>query len=422
MEKNNQLLSKLGYLVLLILAVPLGVLAGIVGFFGLAYLTDSIPAMLLAGALFLIFVVAWLSGKAFRGLLAAGHPLRQWLPLLTAGITVAIVSLAAHSLVLTPMMVTYQPMQPTPETRYWTLPTGSRLAYSLTPAHPAAGEPAPSPVILLHGGPGGPGLLTDIRYIQQIAAAGFDVYHYHQVGAGLSDRLEDVTDYTVDRHVADLEAIRQKIGAEQIILVGGSWGGTLAAHYLAAYPDRVEKAVLSSPGAIWPPAFDNGNTSAGPEEEIITEAFTLRFAVVFALQQINPRAAHNLASDKEMSGFFQPLIGRIIASDVAGCGADGDFVAPPEEPQIPLGFSYYTNMLTSADLHRSNDPRPALRHVDVPILILRGECDRLRWEVSHEYQEVFPNASLLIVEGAGHSVAAAPHYGEILQSFLTEQP
>jgi proline iminopeptidase len=35
-----------------------------------------------------------------------------------------------------------------------------------------------------------------------------------------------------------------------MILVGGSWGGTLAAHYLAAHPDRVEKVVFSSPGAI----------------------------------------------------------------------------------------------------------------------------------------------------------------------------
>lgn len=54
--------------------------------------------------------------------------------------------------------------------------------------------------------------------------AGFDVYDYAQVGAGLSERLEDVRDYTVARHVADLEAIRADIGADRLVLVGGSVG------------------------------------------------------------------------------------------------------------------------------------------------------------------------------------------------------
>src|SRR5690606_33249651 len=88
-----------------------------------------------------------------------------------------------------------------------------------------------------------------------LATAGFDVYNYHQVGAGLSSRL-DADDYTVSRHVADLEAIRIELKADHLILIGASWGGQLIAEYMAAYPERVERAVVSSPGSIWAPAFD----------------------------------------------------------------------------------------------------------------------------------------------------------------------
>ena len=66
------------------------------------------------------------------------------------------------------------------------------------------------------------------------------MYLFDQAGSGLSDRLP-AADYTVERFVADIEAIRQQIGTERLILIGHSWGGTLVAHYAAAHPDRVAK-------------------------------------------------------------------------------------------------------------------------------------------------------------------------------------
>ncbi|MFI6236627.1 alpha/beta fold hydrolase [Micromonospora sp. NPDC050784] len=84
----------------------------------------------------------------------------------------------------------------------------------------------PTPAILVHGGPGapdgpGPGPAAPL------ARADFDVYAYHQLGAGLSGRLADAAGYTVARHVEDLEAIRVTLGVEQVVLIGASWGGQL---------------------------------------------------------------------------------------------------------------------------------------------------------------------------------------------------
>ncbi|MEU9175102.1 alpha/beta fold hydrolase, partial [Streptomyces sp. NPDC048420] len=136
-------------------------------------------------------------------------------------------------------------------TGYWSLPTGSRLAYALQRAH---GHPRPTPVIVLHGGPGTPGDGPD-PVERLLTRQGYDVYSYDQLGSGRSGRLSDPTGYTVARQVADLEAVRARIGADRVVLLGASWGATLAAEYLAAHPDRVARMVLTSPGVLWAPAW-----------------------------------------------------------------------------------------------------------------------------------------------------------------------
>ncbi|WP_433594417.1 alpha/beta hydrolase [Nocardia sp. CA-145437] len=162
----------------------------------------------------------------------------------------AIVALAAAT-ILHPF-----PSQPNSEApaavRYWELPTGSRIAFVHTPAADVPSRKPP--VIFLHGGPGTPGEGIPIGGAE-LAARGYDVYAYDQVGGGRSTRLGDVTDYTVRRQVDDLEAIRRRLGADQLILIGRSWGGSLTAQYIAAHPDHVAKAVFVAPGAIWPEAF-----------------------------------------------------------------------------------------------------------------------------------------------------------------------
>jgi alpha-beta hydrolase superfamily lysophospholipase len=53
----------------------------------------------------------------------------------------------------------------------------------------------------------------DARYFGALAQEGFGVYVYDQVGRGRSERLDDPRGYTLERDVADLEAIRHAAGA-----------------------------------------------------------------------------------------------------------------------------------------------------------------------------------------------------------------
>src|SRR4029453_13355713 len=52
--------------------------------------------------------------------------------------------------------------------------------------------------------------------------------------------------------------VSRPIGADRLVLIGHSWGGQVAAAYLAAPPGYVAKVVFSSPGAL-APAVDDGS-------------------------------------------------------------------------------------------------------------------------------------------------------------------
>jgi class 3 adenylate cyclase len=61
-------------------------------------------------------------------------------------------------------------------------------------------------------------------------------------GAGLSDR--DVTDYSLEAHVLDLEAVVNRLRLERFTLFGMSYAGPVAIAYAAGHPERVSQLLL----------------------------------------------------------------------------------------------------------------------------------------------------------------------------------
>lgn len=281
--------------------------------------------------------------------------------------------------------------------RYWDLPTGSHLAYTVIHAQ---GIRRPTPVIRLHGGPGTPGDAPD-DLDRALAARGFDVYEYDQLGSGRSTRLSDPAGYTVDRQVADLEAIRTTIGAPQVILLGSSWGASLGAEYIGAHPDRVARVVFTSPGTLWAPEWAEQNEGdiwdrLTPRQQSRIDRLETnpRLIAWSLLMDVNPAAAHALVPDSEIDMVFAELLD--IAGPAASCHPDRPIDAPSAVPGM------YANQLISADQLDRPDPRPALRRAHVPALVLRGSCDYKRWEIAREYRDTLPDATLLVVPDAGH--------------------
>ncbi len=65
---------------------------------------------------------------------------------------------------------------------------------------------------------------------------------YDRRGSGLSER--DVTDYSLDAHVLDLEAVVDRLGLERCALFAPAHAGPVAIAYAARHPERVSHLLL----------------------------------------------------------------------------------------------------------------------------------------------------------------------------------
>jgi len=310
-------------------------------------------------------------------------------------------------LLLKPVPERVAPLQPTAQTRYWTLAGGYRIAYRLLPRAP--GVAARAPVVFLHGGPGGYVHSSIVKALAPLAAQGHEVYLYDQSGSGLSDRRARPKDTTIAGHLADLEEIRERIGAPRLVLIGQSFGGLLAALYAAQHPQRIERLVLSSPAVLQPEAFDaDGRPSVLRQHPVPAELvfrpptdyadatsalrLPLRAIAAFTLAQLfNVKPI----TDRELDAAINTLAGGFTRTMVC----DRSKVLPEEG-----GAGAYARVGTNFYPDYFADPRPAMRRLQAPVLVLQGECDFLDYANTFEYVALFPQARYQYMAGAGHII------------------
>jgi proline iminopeptidase len=286
-------------------------------------------------------------------------------------------------------------------TRYWDLSTGSRIAYLLIPGK---GNKKKYPIFYLQGGPGGPIEDVIMRMMTPLAEEGYDIYLYDQIGSGLSARLQNIRDYTAERHRRDLEEIVTKTGAEKVILIGQSWGTILGVLFAADNPGKVEKMVFTGPGPIPPALIEPIDLRAPDSLHLKSPYFTNR-------QQY--KKVSNLRT--EAMSYYARAFGKRLATDAEAddfaaylnyesnksCVFD---TAAIKKLPYTYGYGYYSQLMTLASLHQTPDPRPKLRNYPNPVLIMRGQGDNQKWAYTREFMDLFINHQLVIVPRAGHFI------------------
>jgi proline iminopeptidase len=106
----------------------------------------------------------------------------------------------------------------------WTASTGTATE----------GTPA---VVLVHGGPG---LWSDHAALAELLADLTVVHRYDQRGCGRSGPSDT---QTMARHAQDIDELRAHFGHERIVVIGHSFGATLAMTYAASYGEHVAGVV-----------------------------------------------------------------------------------------------------------------------------------------------------------------------------------
>lgn len=104
-----------------------------------------------------------------------------------------------------------------------------------------SGNPEGTPIVFVHGGPGGG---TEPKYRRFFDPAAYRIVLFDQRGCGQSTPHASLVDNTTWHLVADMEKIREHLGIERWVVFGGSWGSTLSLAYAETHPDRVRALVL----------------------------------------------------------------------------------------------------------------------------------------------------------------------------------
>jgi len=338
--------------------------------------------------------------------------------------TVAVISCALFVVVLIYSFEIFYPrkyivpaFQQRSGTQYWNLPDGSRIGYTFIPA---SGQKKTFPIIYLHGGPGGHISNHDIQVFKSFADGGYDVYLYDQIGSGQSERLANIKDYTVARHMEDLKEIIQNLHAEKVILVGQSWGGILAALFAGENAEKIDKIIFTCPGPVYP-VSQNLAAIQPPDSIHLRDPF-------YTNQQGNKKANNmrtkamtffarqfgkKIASDREADDFATYLNYEVDKSTVC----DTAHILPAD-----AGSGYYAGVMSYSSLLKVKDPRGKIRQLTMAVLVMKGECDNQKWGFTHEYLELFRNSELKMIPAAGHfiSVEQPRLYIKTIMDFLNK--
>lgn len=245
------------------------------------------------------------------------------------------------------------------------------------------------PVLFLHGGPGGSHLgmvgalpLSDTR----------GVILYDQLDCGLSDRPGDPANWTVERYVAEIDALRRAFGLDRFHLSGTSWGGTIALEYAARQPDGLESLILLSPlvsTRSWLRDAQAHIDQLPPgQREAIAEA----------------RRTGNYESDAFMAAdlfYVRRHLARERLSPLhLACQGRRDPLFNLALYLHMWGPSEFVVTGTLADY----DGEHLLPLVRVPTLIAGGEHDEARPSTLRAFASRMPDATTHMVPGSGHWV------------------
>ena len=420
---ERKLLRRLRGFGVFLIGIVLAFAASVLVPYFLAGWISGIPTLVVS-AIIAVVVIGW--GSAWAAARIWRLVLRTRFILIATGVLTALFIGALYIAVL----------RPTPEvpvtgasasTKYWLLPTGSQIAYS--EYDPAPGiDIKPEPILFLHGGPGMAISPFEKTFFQQFAADGYRVYLFDQAGGGLSGFLPP-RQYTVSRFVEDIEAIRKQVGADKIVLIGHSWGATLAASYIAQYPEHVAKVVFYSPGPIWnwTGNADTSRAAQAPFKSSVLPPPRLFAALLLAESRDNPVAGEQLVSQREAESLYLPWIAPQAFLQV--CRGETRDIPPymlsiRSHPEFNPGFNPFVfDRLTDLLINAQLDPHPRLRGNGTPAIVIFSECDFLPWASSLDYRKTFENSKVYYVRRAGHIIELSQPdlLARIIRAFLLDQ-
>jgi proline iminopeptidase len=259
------------------------------------------------------------------------------------------------------------------------------------------------PAVFLHGGPGG-GFSPAHR--RQFDPALYDVLLFDQRGCGKSTPHAGLEANTTWHLVADIERLREMVGAEKWLVFGGSWGSTLALAYSQTHPERVSELVVRGVYTLTKAELDWYYQFG------VSEMFPDKWERFIAPIPESERGNLMAAYRKRLTGDDKSA--RIEAARAWSLweGETITLLPQPEtsdkfgEDDFALAFARIENhyFVHGGWLEEGQLLRDAHKLRGIPGLIVHGRYDmpcpaRYAWQL----HKGWPDAEFFLIEGAGHA-------------------
>jgi proline iminopeptidase len=245
------------------------------------------------------------------------------------------------------------------------------------------------PVLVCH--PGGPGFSS--LYFGDLAGLWerYTLVMLNPRGTGGSDKPADPGAYQIDDYVEDVEALREHLGLERLMLLGHSHGGVVAQAYAAKHPARVQRLVLASTLARF----------GSEQERAMRASMEARSSQPWypdALAALEDEQAGNFQTDEEMA----KLVFREFPFYFARYGpVESGYLETlktevPNADTLKLFNNEIFNTFDLCELHAS---------IAAPTLVITGSDDFICGPVcANEIAAGIPGSKKVIVGDAGHFV------------------
>jgi proline iminopeptidase len=237
-----------------------------------------------------------------------------------------------------------------------------------------------APVIIAHHGAPGLGSRAEPRASFGRLADEYRVVVFDARGSGQS---EGSGTFSHEQWAADIDGLREWIGAEQVVIAGGSYGGFMAMEYAIRYPHRVSAMVLRDTSA------DNGNAHLARENALASDRVTID------MEKFDRIDAGRVADNDDLRDCWREILPLY------------DFNYDPASVEKKVEATPYRfeahNYAFSVNLP-GYDLKPELPSVSVPTLITVGRTDWITpVSCSQTIADLIPNSELVVFEKSGHS-------------------
>lgn len=289
-----------------------------------------------------------------------------------------------------------------PELGSLVLSGGRRIDYVVQ------GKPGGKPVILLHNMPYGQRLPSGA--VRQAAAMGLMIVAPFRPGyRGTAPAPVLRRNAWLDSNADDLAEIMDQLGMKQAALIGNVAGASLAVRFATRHPDRAAGILMVSRAPIW-----RGQWLADLPQ---------RQRLISMLLWIMPKMADVLVW-AILSHMNRHGAESYIRASLNGGKADHAALDDPEtlallESETRAGLANGGDAFCRDWETMDIDLTEEARALPNPIHILHGADDRIvRHEYSVEFVREVPQATLEIVQGAGHFLLYS-HWKKVVEALRT---